>query len=297
MDKLASMAMFVRVVEAGSFAAAAGESGVSPTMAGKHVRAIEQRLGARLLHRTTRRQQLTEVGQLYYERCKQVMADIELADASASELQATPRGTLRMTAPLTFGSRQLVPVLTAYLEQHPQVSIELALDNRVFDLVGEGFELALRIGHVVDETLVARPMQPFRMLLAASPDYLARHGVPQRPEDLAWHQCLSLSNWKSRDRWQLQHAVDGVIEVDVRCRFAVDNGEGLRIAALAGAGVILQPELLLGDDLAAGRLVHVLPGWGSTPRQMHLLYPPDRRPTAKLRSVIEHLLAAFPPEA
>lgn len=295
MDKLANMAMFVRVVDTGSFAAAASEAGVSATMAGKHIRSIEQRLGARLLHRTTRRQQLTEVGRLYYERCKQVLADIELAEASASELQATPRGVLRMTAPLTFGSRRLVPALTEYLNLHPQVSIELSLDNRVYDMVSEGFELALRIGDVTDDTLVARPMQPFRMLLAATPTYLARHGTPQTPADLSTHNCISLSSWSARDRWRLLGPT-GEIDVPVKGRFAANHGEALRVAALAHAGIILQPEVLLGEDLEAGRLVNVLPGWGSHPMPMNLLYPPDRRPTAKLRSVIEFLVATFPPE-
>ncbi|HEX7816750.1 LysR family transcriptional regulator [Dyella sp.] len=294
MDKLAAMGMFVRVVEAGSFAAAAEEAGVSATMVGKHIRGIEQRLGARVLHRTTRRQQLTEVGRLYYDRCKQVLADIELADASAQELQATPRGTLRMTAPLTFGSRTLVPALVDYLDRHPEVAIELSLDNRVYDMVSEGFELALRVGDIADDALVARPMQPFRMLLAASPAYLARHGTPRTPQDLASHACISLSNWTPRDRWRLTGPA-GEIEVPVHGRLAGNHGEALRIAALAHAGIILQPEILLGDDLHAGRLVHVLPDWGSRPMPTNLLYAPDRRPTAKLRSIVEFLVQRFPP--
>jgi DNA-binding transcriptional LysR family regulator len=295
MDKLANMAMFVRVVDTGSFAAAAAEAGVSATMAGKHVRNIELRLGARLLHRTTRRQQLTDVGRLYYERCKQVLADIELAESSASELQATPRGVLRMTAPLTFGSRKLVPALTEYLEKHPEVSIELALDNRAYDLVNEGFELGLRIGGIGDDRLVARPLQPFRMLLAATPRYLARHGTPRTPEDLSAHNCISLSTWSPRDCWRLVGPT-GDIEVAVKGSFTANNGEALRVAALADAGIVLQPEVLLGEDLQAGRLVHVLPDWGSRPMPMHLLYAQDRRPTAKLRSVIEFLVERFPAE-
>ncbi|WP_049623814.1 LysR family transcriptional regulator [Frateuria defendens] len=292
MDKLAGMAMFVRVVERGSFSAAAEAAGVSATMAGKHVRGLEERLGARLLHRTTRRQQLTEVGRLYYERCKQVLADIELAEASAHELQAMPRGLLRLTAPLSFGSRRLVPALTEYLARHPQVSIDLRLDNRVYDLVDEGFELAIRIGPLDDPALVARPLRPYRMLLAASPAYLARHATPRRPEDLAGHACLGLSNWRRRDRWRLL-GPDGEREVAVHGRLSVDNGDALRVAALADAGIVLQPEVLLADDLAAGRLVQVLPEWAPPATPMHLLYAPDRRPTAKLRSVIDFLLERF----
>ncbi|WP_430387430.1 LysR family transcriptional regulator [Dyella sp. 20L07] len=297
MDTLASMAMFVRVVENGSFSAAAEATGVSPTMAGKHIRAIEQRLGARLLHRTTRRQQLTEVGRLYYERCKQVLADVALAEASASELQATPRGKLRLTAPMSFGSRRLTPAITEYLQRYPDVSVDLVLDNRVFDLVGEGFELAIRIGAVDDPQLVARPLLPYRMLMVASPAYLQRHGMPRRPEDLATHACLGLSNWRRRDQWRLLGPDGEECDIPVHGRLAADHGDALRIAALHDAGIVLQPEVLLADDLAAGRLVPVLPGWAPPSTPMHLLYAPDRRPTAKLRSMIDFLLERFGADA
>jgi DNA-binding transcriptional LysR family regulator len=292
MDKLSSMAMFIRVVESGSFSAAAEIAGVSPTMAGKHVRTIEERLGARLLHRTTRRQQLTEVGRLYYERCKQVLADVELADASANELQATPRGLLRIASPLSFGSRRLVPALSDYLSQHPLVSVDLSLNNRVFDMVEEGYELAIRIGAIGDHALVARPLRPYRMLMAASPAYLARHGTPTRPDELSAHTCLGLSNWRHRDHWHLL-GPDGEQDIAVRGRLTTDNGDALRIAALHDAGIVLQPEVLLADDLSSGHLVQVLPDWAPPAIPMHLLYAPDRRPTAKLRSMIDFLLSRF----
>jgi len=293
MDKLAGMAMFVRVVEIGSFSATAEASGVSPTMVAKHIRTIEQRLGARLLHRTTRRQQLTEVGRLYYERCKHALAEVELAEASASELQASPRGRVRLVAPVSFGSQTLVPVLTDYLARHPEVSVELTLDNRVPDLIGEGYELGIHIGDLDDTGLVARPLQPYRRILAAAPSYLAKHGQPEHPEQLNAHACLGLLYWPRHDRWHLLGPGGEACEVLVKGRFTSNQGSALRIAALCGAGIVLQPEVSLADDLAEGRLLPVLPAWSYKPSPMHLIYAQDRRPTAKLRSVIDFLLEHF----
>jgi len=293
MDKLAGMAMFVRVVECGSFAAAAERSGVSATRVGKQVGAIEHRLGARLLHRTTRRQHLTEVGQLYYERCKQALAEVELADSSASELQAEPRGRLRMIAPVGFGSDSLVPALVEFQGRYPDVAVDLVLDNRRYDLVGEGFELGIQIGEVEDDSLVARRLAPYRRILAASPGYLARHGTPERPEQLSGHRCLGLTYWRRSDLWVLQGPDNEYCRIDIRSPFTVNNGNALRVAAVHGAGIALQPEALLASDLADGRLVAVLPDWSYVPSPTYLVYAQDRRPTAKLRAAIDFLMERF----
>ena len=293
MDKLAGMAMFVRVVDSGSFIAAAALSHVSPTMVAKHIRTIEQRLGARLLHRTTRRQQLTEVGRLYYERCKHVLAEVELAEGSASELQASPRGKVRLVAPVSFGSQSLVPVLSDYLARHPEVSVELTLDNRAPDLIDEGYELGIHIGDVNDAGLVARPLQPYRRILAAAPAYLARHGRPEHPRQLHAHACLGMSYWSRHDRWHLFGPDGEIYEVPVHGRFTSNQGSALRTAALCGTGIVLQPEASLSEDIAAGRLEQVLPAWSYRPTPMHLIYAQDRRPTAKLRSIIDFLLERF----
>lgn len=293
MNKLASMEMFVRVVESGSFSAAAEASRVSATMVAKHIRAIEQRLGARLLHRTTRRQQLSDVGRLYYERCKHVLAEVELAEASASELQATPRGRLRVIAPVSFGSHSLVPALTEFMNQHPEVSVELTLDNRRPNLVDESFELAINIGDIDEPGVVARPLQPYRRRLAAAPAYLARHSALTHPEQLRDHDCLGLSYWRRHDLWRLIGPGGESCAVAVQGRFTANQGNALRIAALHGVGIVLQPDVVLADDLAAGRLLPVLPEWSLMPSPMSLVYPQDRRPTAKLRSVVDFLLARF----
>ncbi|MDE1992762.1 MAG: LysR family transcriptional regulator [Rhizobiaceae bacterium] len=296
MDKLSGMTMFVRVVEHGGFSAAAEVSGVSATMAGKQVRAIEQRLGARLLHRTTRRQQLTEIGRLYYERCKQVLADVQLADESASELQADPRGLIRIISPVTFGSHRLMPALAEYLAAYPAVKVDVVLDNGTPDLGEQGCELAIRIGSVTEGDLVARPLQPYRRIMAASPAYLLRQGTPTHPTDLSTHECLGLSYWRHHDQWHL-FGPDGEWRLDVSGRLSADNGDALRIAALNGAGIVLQPEVMLAEDIARGRLVQVLSPWTPVSSPMYLLYAPDRRPTAKLRSMIDFLLKRFGPSA
>lgn len=295
MSKLAGMEMFVKVVECGSFTAAAEISNVSSAMVAKHIRIIEQRLGARLLHRTTRRQHLTEVGQLYYERCKHALAEVELAEASASELQASPRGLIRLVAPVSFGNQNLVPVLVDYLLRHPDVNVELTLDNRVPDLIKDGYELGIHIGEIDTAELVARPLRPYRRILAASPNYLAKHGHPEHPEQLNKHSCLGLSYWRRHNRWHLIGPDAAVHEVAVKGRFSANQGSALRTAAIHGAGIVLQPEMSLADDITAGRLVHVLPEWSFKPTPIYLIYAQDTRPTAKLRSVIDFLVQRFEP--
>ena len=291
MDRLASMETFVRVVEGGSFAAAAEVNGVSATMVAKQVQAIEKRLGARLLHRTTRRHQLTEVGQLYLERCRAALAGVALAEASATELQKAPRGQLRLVAPVGFGSRTLAPALADWLATHPDVAVDLTLDDNPEARVAAGHELGVVIGDVRDASLVARSLRPYRRILAASPAYLAAHGAPAHPAELARHACLGLRYWKHHDRWHLVGPDGEASVVPVAGRFTANEGGALRRAAAAGAGIVLQPEDALADDLAAGRLAPVLPAWSFRPTPMQLVYAQDRKPTAKLRSAIDFLVA------
>lgn len=293
LDKLAGMETFVRVVEGGSFSAAAHAAGVSATMVAKQVRAIEERLGARLLHRTTRRHQLTEVGQLYLERCRAALAGVALAEASATELQQAPRGPLRMVAPVGFGSRTLAPALADWLALNPEVSVDLALDDHPEECVAKSHELGIVIGDVRDTKLVARPLRPYRRILAAAPSYLAVHGTPAHPSELSQHSCLGVHYWRHHDRWHLVGPNGDVYVVPVTGRFSANEGGALGRAAVAGAGIVLQPEDALVNDLASGRLVPVLPAWSYRPTPVHLVYMPDRRPTAKLRSAIDFIVARF----
>src|SRR5258708_10604951 len=202
MDRFASMAVFVKVVESSSFAAAARHSRLSRRRASRHVHALEEQLGAQLLNRTTRRVSPTEVGQAYYQRVRQILADIEEADRLATDLQAAPHGLLRITSSQTFGVRHLAPAIADYLALCPEVLMDVTLNDRYLDLIEEGFDLAVRIGHLEDSSLIARRLAPVRMALCASPGYIARHGAPQAPADLAPHNCLVYTYPAAQSEWR-----------------------------------------------------------------------------------------------
>jgi DNA-binding transcriptional LysR family regulator len=288
------MQMFVRVVEAGSFAAAAEISHVTATMAAKHIREIEQRLGAKLIHRTTRTHQLTETGALYYERCKRALYEFEQAEASAEELRSSPRGRLRIVAPVSFGSETLAPVLADYLDRHPEVRVDLTLDNAPVDLIRERYHLAIHIGALDSNEVVARPLQAYRRILAAAPSYLARHGQPEAPEQLRDHCCLGLSYWRNKEFfWTLSGPEQQIRHVPVDGRFTANDGRALRAAALQGMGIVLLPEMLLASDLATDQLRPILPAWCHAPTPMYLVHARDQRPTAMLRSAIDFLAERF----
>ena len=251
MDRLTSMTVFARVAELGNFTAVADEFEISATMVGKHVRALETRLGARLIHRTTRRQQLTDVGRLYYDRCKAVLEEAAAADASIDSLRGVPRGVLRITASTTYGSRKIAPALTEFLRLYPEVQAELVLNDRIADLIEEGFDAAIRIGKLDDSGLVARPLAPYRMLICAAPSYLAAHPAPRRPQDLDRHACLAY--WSQQGFWRLVGRDGREHKVRADSRLRTNNGEALRQAALAG-GVLPQIAPLLRDSGFAARL-------------------------------------------
>jgi len=288
-DKLRNMEVFVAVVDAGNFSIAANALDISAVMVGKHVRQLEDLLGARLLQRSTRRQSLTDAGRGFYEDCKKVLEQVRWAETSVERLQALPSGVLRVTAPVTLGSCVIAPLVAAYLTTHPQVRIELVLSNGLVDLVEEGYDLAIRIGALGEADLVARPLCPYRMVICASPAYLKRRGRPSSPADLAEHDCLSHLIWNSRTAWRLLGAPGGLPWPET-ARMACNEGQALRVAALRGAGLLLQPEVLVAEDLAAGRLIPVLQEFVPAPRPVNLLYVQDRRPLPKLTSFVSYLL-------
>ena len=291
MDRLTSMMVFVRAAELGNFTGAADEFEISPTMVGKHVRALEARLGARLIHRTTRRQQLTDAGRLYYDRCKAVLEEAAAAEASVDALRGVPRGLLRVTASVTYGARKIAPALTEFLSQYPDVQAELVLSDRTVDLIEEGFDAAIRIGNLDDSGLIARPLAPYRMMICASPAYLAAHSTPRRPQDLERHVCLAY--WSLQGRWKLTDRNGREHPVRVESRLRTNNGDALRQAALAGFGIVMQPQVLLEDDVRCGHLVPLLPNYRLPSAPVNLVYLPDRRPTLKLQRFIDFMLARF----
>jgi DNA-binding transcriptional LysR family regulator len=289
MDKLRSMEAFVAVVEEGNFAEAALRLDISAVMIGKYVRELEERLGVRLLERTTRRQCLTDAGRMFYDDAKRALEHVLMAETSIERLHASPSGTLRMSAPITFGSYVIAPLAATVQQTYPLVRIELELTNRKIDLTDEGFDLAIRIGELGDVDLVAKPLTAYHMVICASPGYLARHGRPETPKDLDAHYCLSHTARTGHNGWKLK-GWDGS-HLSMAPVFACSDGHGLRMAAIAGAGLVLQPEVLVANDLASGALVPVLQDYAPEPRPVHIVHRHDMRPLPKLTRFIEHLLA------
>jgi DNA-binding transcriptional LysR family regulator len=292
MDRLAAMEAFVRVVERGGFTAAAEDLRLSRAMVSKHVQDLEEHLGARLLNRTTRKVSLTEAGRVYYERSTQLLADLAETEGAVGELQAKPRGRLRVNAPVSFGALHLGAAVADYMAAHPEVTVELTLNDRVVDLVEEGYDLAVRIARLADSSLIARRLAPCRMVVCASPDYLERTGRPRTPEDLPGHNCLGYSYGQARDEWRFD-GPDGPAAVRVRGGFQANNGDVLRAAALRGAGLVLLPSFIVGTDLVSGGLVPVLPGYRVPELAIHAVYPPGRHLSAKVRSFVDFLVPRY----
>jgi DNA-binding transcriptional LysR family regulator len=280
-------------VDAQSFAGAARDFGLSPAMVSKHVQALEARLGARLLNRTTRRLSLTEVGRGYYERARQILADVDEADREASDLQAAPRGTLKLNAPFSFGIRHVAPAIAAYLAACPDVTVDVSLNDRYIDLVAEGVDLALRIGRLADSSLIARRLAPIRSVLVAAPAYVARHGQPDVPRDLTGRACLLYTYAAAADEWRFIGPDGSDQVVRVSGRLLANNGDMLRTAALQGLGIALLPSFIAGEHVRAGELVRLLPGYAAPEGALYAVYPPSRHLSAKLRSFIDFLAARF----
>ena len=292
MDRLTSMAVFVKAVDLGSFSAAAEALEMSPQLVGKHVQGIEQRLGVRLLNRTTRRQSLTDFGRTFYERARIILAEVEAAEGLAAETRAVPTGKLRINAPVSFGMKTLAPKLPEYMQAFPRVEIELTLSNRKVDLIDEGYDAVFRVGKLSDSGLIARTLAPYELVACAAPSYLDSHSPLETPLDLENHECLCLSHTELRTHWSFD-GPEGRVSVPVSGQLMVDHDEPLLSAALAGLGILLQPQEVVREALETGRLVQILTRYQVPSRPLHVLYAPDRRVTPKLRSFLDFAISAF----
>jgi DNA-binding transcriptional LysR family regulator len=295
MDKLQAMHLFTRVVDTGSFTAAAEQLSISRALASKLMQNLEDSLGVRLLNRTTRRLSLTEPGQSFYQRVSDVLARLAEAEAEATELQIDPRGRLRVSAPIPFSNVHLAPALADFQRLHPRVEIELILNDRRVDLVEEGFDVAIRISQLADSTLIARKITPCRMAAVASPSYLAAHGEPGSPADLARHQCLRYTLTPNSEVWEFERA-GTTIQVPAHARIAVNNGDFIASAAVASMGIARLPTFIVEDHLRSGRLRRVLPDWTLPSLGVYAVYPQTRALPAKTRRLIDYLVERFGPE-
>jgi DNA-binding transcriptional LysR family regulator len=296
LDRITGMQVFVRVAALGSLSAAARALNISQTMVTKHVAALEERLGVKLLHRSTRRLTLTEGGRNYLAACERILAEIEEAEASASLDRIEPRGSLRLNVPLTFGFRHIAPALPEFSRLYPAVSFDLGLADRYVDLIEEGWDLAIRIGRLKDSSLVARRLAICRTVICAAPSYLKEHGTPQSLDDLSRHNCLgyTLPSAIGANRWTF--GLDGEIVVPMQGNLRANNGDALRAAALAGQGLIYQPTFIVGDSLRDGSLVPVLGRYQTYEPGIHAVLPSGRQAPAKVRAFIEFLAQRFAPE-
>lgn len=285
---LGEIIAFVSAVDEGSFVAGGRAIGLTRSAVGKAMFRLETRLGARLLNRTTRQLSLTDVGRSFYERCAQLLADLNEAEANAGRRSASPRGVLRLTIPAAFGRLHVLPLLADYLSQWPELEAEVNLTDRVMDVVEEGFDLALRIGPLTADTgLIARTVARYSGIVCASPSYLASHAEPETPADLAAHDCLVFSSRLRRRAWRLMDEDGRWVEVGGRDRLRLDSGEAIRDAAVAGMGVAYLPSFLVGDDIQAGRLRCLLQKHGTESVTILAVYPTKRHLPAKVRCFIE----------
>jgi DNA-binding transcriptional LysR family regulator len=292
-DVLTGMRVFTTVVDLQSFAKAAEKLDLSRGMTSRYVAQVEAHLGVRLLHRTTRRLSLTEAGSDYYQRAAQVLALVDEAERAAAKEVAEPRGTLRISAPLAFAATHLGAAISAYLQRHPQVKVDLSLNDRIIDLVDEGFDLAIRIAHKLDAGLVARPITPARMVVCASPAYLKKHGQPRTPADLAAHNCLTYTSTTVAPRvWPFRRR-GRETTVRVGGTLHADNGNILCAAAAEGVGIVLQPTFLAHELLRSRKLVRVLEDWTVDPLTIYAVYPDRQYLPPKVRTLIDFLVARF----
>jgi DNA-binding transcriptional LysR family regulator len=291
-DRFLEMQTFNAVVDAGSFVRAAEALGLSKAAVSRYVVDLETRLSVRLLHRTTRRLSLTDEGQVFYARSKELLAELQEAEAEITSRSDAASGLLRINAPFTFGVLHLAPLWGVFKAQHPKVMLDVTLADRLVDLVEEGYDVAIRIATLESSTLVSKRLATTRMVLCASPQYLAQKGTPVHPSELAQHAVISYSYWSTKDEWHFK-GPSGPVSVKTQPCIHTNSGDTCRAAALTHQGVILQPSFLVGKDLSDGTLVELMPQFRSLELGIYAVYPTRKHVSAKVRALIEFLADHF----
>jgi DNA-binding transcriptional LysR family regulator len=292
MDRFLEMKVFAAVAEAGSFTRAADALDMSKAAVSRYVAELEERLGVRLLHRTTRKLSLTTEGEIFQARCRELLANLGDAEAEITSRTGAAGGLLKANVPVTFGLMHLSSLWPALLAHHPGLMLDLTLSDRVVDLVEEGFDVAVRIGQLPASSLISRKLASTRMILCAAPAYLAARGEPALPAELAAHDVISYSLFAAGENWTFTGAL-GEQTVRVTPRVRTNSGDTCRAAALLGQGIVLQPSFIVGADLAAGRLVEIMPGWRAGELGVYAVYPSRKFVAPKVRVLIDFLVESF----
>jgi DNA-binding transcriptional LysR family regulator len=296
MDRFEEMRVFAAVVDAGSFVGAAEALEMSKAAVSRYVAQLESRLGVRLLHRTTRKLSLTPEGEVFHARCRELLGGVDEAEAEITSQSSEASGLLRINVPSSFGLLHLAPLWAEFMAQHPKVTLDVTLADRLVDLVEEGFDMAVRIARLPNSSLVSRRLASTRLVLCASPAYLHAHGQPNHPSDLVRHDVLAYSLFSMGDQWEFtgpHESTVGAVSVKVMPRMRTNSGDTCRVAALRHRGIVLQPSFLVGPDLLAGTLVEVMPAWRSIELGVYAVYPSRKFVSPKVRLMIDFLVNAF----
>jgi DNA-binding transcriptional LysR family regulator len=290
---LEAWAIFAKVAETGSFARAAAELGLSQATVSKAVSRLESRSGTTLFHRTSRRMSLTDSGHASLARAARILSEGEAVEEEVTEHSSSLRGPIRLAGPMSFGISHLAPALPGFIAEHPEVRLDLSLDDEIVDMVDGGFDLALRISTLADSSLLARRLCAVRLVLVGTPAYFELHGFPAHPRELERHRALHYVHSRAGEAWRFQHSAHGEFSIQVPTLLRVNNAEALAPALCAGLGLALQPEFLIWKDLQAGTLVPAMADWQVSPIALHIVTPPGRTRPARVEALIDYLVKEF----
>lgn len=292
---LNDIVVFTKVVETKSFTGAAEALGLPKSTVSRKLAQLEERLGVRLVQRTTRKLALTDIGEAYYERCSRIVADVAAAEQLVTDMQSTPRGRLRVTASVDFSTRFLGEIIAEFLAQHPEINVELEATDRVVDLIEDGFDLAVRFGQMPESTLIARKLCSLHLILCASPAYLARRGTPKHVEELDEHDHVLFTPSSRNQTWTLVNHSDQTYEFGRPARLATNNYGAVVDVARAGGGIAAISEFMVTEEIKSGALVRVLPEWQTRPTDVHAVYPARQNVPPRLALFLEHLAKSLNP--